>query len=168
MTRLDIERAELREFTADVQAEAARNLELLRDIERTIASVARLTKHLKTDAEFAEKANASLSGINGVIDPDDSIQNALQESQDSVHSLYELLIEKRQSGRNDQRLCDDDGIEDVYTEAIAAAADLHNAINTLRWNIGEHDIDEGEHTTHPENLISDPEALKASLLALRK
>lgn len=141
MTRLDIERLELRNFTAGVSAETARNLEILRAIESTLAWLERLTGQLRADFEFADKVNANLAGIPGIIDPDDSIQQGLEKAQIAVEELYGLLISKRQSGRDDHRLMEEDGIEEAYTEAIAAAADLHNAINSLRWNIGEHDTD---------------------------
>lgn len=141
MTRLDIERLELRDFTAGVQADAARSLALLRAIEGTLAWLERLSGQLCANATFAEKANAGLAQFKGVIDPDDSIQGALEAAQSDVEELYTLLIEKRQHGRNDRQLTEEDGIEAAYTEAIAAAADLNNVINTLRWNIGEHDID---------------------------
>lgn len=141
MTRLDIGRIELRDFSAGVQAEAARSLEILRAIESTLAWLERLTGQLRADVSFAEKVNAGLEQIAGVIDPDNTIQDALQTAQLDVEELHSLLIAKRQHGRDDQRLTEEDGIEAAYTEAIAAAADLHNAINTMRWNIGEHDID---------------------------
>jgi len=141
VTRLDIERLELRDFTAGVQADAARSLALLRAIESTLAWLERLSGQLCANAAFAEKANAGLNQFSGVIDPDDSIQRALEAAQTDVEELYNLLIEKRQHGRDDHQLTEEDGIEVAYTEAITAAADLNNVINTLRWNIGEHDID---------------------------
>ncbi|MDP2827069.1 MAG: hypothetical protein Q8O37_00530 [Sulfuricellaceae bacterium] len=141
MTKLDIERAELREFTAGVQAGAARSLDLLRVIESTIDWLARLTRQLSADAEFAGKVNEGLPEISGVIDADGDFEKTLLSAQEVVEQLYEVLIEKRQHGRDDAMLSEDDGVESAYTEAIAASADLHNAINSLRWNIGEHDID---------------------------
>lgn len=141
MTTLDIERIELREFTEGVMADAARSLGLLRKIESTLTWLERLTGQLRTDAVFAEKANEGLSSVDGVIDADGSLQGVLERAQKGVEELYNLLIQKRQSGRNDHRLTEDDGIEDAYSEAIAQAADLHNALNSLRWNIGEHDLD---------------------------
>lgn len=166
MTKLDIERTELREFSASVLAGAARSLEFLRAIESTLTWLERLTGQLRADATFAEKVNANLDNIEGVIDPDDSLQTALEETQQSVEALYHLLIEKRQHGRDDQELTEEDGIEDAYTEAIAQSSDLHNAINTLRWNIGEHDIDAVPHEIRAENLISDQDELRAALKAL--
>lgn len=141
MTRLDIERAELRDFTVSVLADAARSLDLLRAIESTLDWLVRLTGQLNTDAEFAVNVNKGLSEINGVIDPDGGFEKSLLTAQEGVEQLYLMLINKRQHGRDDDQLTDDDGIEAAYTEAIAAAADLHNAVNSLRWNIGEHDID---------------------------
>ena len=141
MNKLDRERTELREFTAGVRADTARSLDLLRAIESTLTWLERLTGQLRTDAVFAEKVTHGLENIDGVIDPDDSLQAALEKAQQDVENLYSLLIEKRQAGRDDRELTEEDGIEAAYTEAIAQAADLHNAINTLRWAIGEHDID---------------------------
>lgn len=140
MTRIDIERTELRDLAAAVRADAARNLGLLRDIENTLAWLERMTAQIHADVIFAEKANDTLGNIHDVIDPDDSLQDALEKAQHAIDELYNVLIAKRQSGRDDKRLTDDDGIEAAYTNAIAEAADLQNAINTLRWNIGEHDI----------------------------
>lgn len=139
--KLNIERTELREFTAGVRADAARSLELLRDIESTLTWLERLSGNLHTDAVFAEKMNTGLSSVIGVIDPDASIQEALAQTQEDVSALYDLLIAKRQNAREDCQLTEEDGIEEAFTAAIAQAADLHNAINSLRWNIGEHDVD---------------------------
>lgn len=168
MTKMDVERTELREFTAGVSAVAARNLDFLRAIESTLAWLERLNKQLQADAEFAERVTEGLDAIEGIIDPDETIQKALESAQDGVQALYDLLIEKRQHGRNDRQLTADDGIEEAYTNAIGQAADLNNAINALRWHLGEHDIDATEHCIQTENLISDPDTLRAALLALRK
>lgn len=166
MTKLDIERTELREFSAGVQADAARSLELLRAIESTLVWLERLTGQLRTDAAFAEKVDAGLEKIIGVIDPDNSIQGALEATQQDVEKLYQVLIEKRHHGRNDHQLNEEDGIEDAYTDAIAQAAELQNAINTLRWNIGEHDTDALAQESDPAKVFSSPEQLEIFLRSL--
>ena len=165
MNKLDIERTELREFTAGVRADAARSLELLRDIESTLTWLERLTGNLRNDAVFAEKMNAGLEKMAGVIDPDNSIQTALERTQEEVETLYNLLISKRQHGRDDHQLTEEDGIEDAYTEAIAQAADLHNAINKLRWNIGEHDIDTAPRQLSKEYSADDVDAMFDAMLS---
>ena len=141
MLQADIGRAELREFTDGVLAGTSRSLEFLRAIESTLTWLGRLTAQLKVDADFAEVLTGTLPNLTGIIDPDGLIAKTMEEAQNGVDELYQLLIVKRQHGRNDHQLTDDDGIEDAYTEAIAQAADLHNNLNTLRWAISEHDID---------------------------
>lgn len=164
MTTLTRERRELQAFSASVSADAARSLDLLRDIEITLAWLNRLTGMLRADAEFAESANADLGAICCTIDPDDAIQDDLERAQREVKALYEILIDKRHAGRSDRRITEDDGIEAAYTEAIAQAADLHNAINTLRWNIGEHDIDATTEPKGPIYAASDVDALFDDIL----
>ena len=165
MTRLDVERIELREFTAGVQADTARRLELLRAIESTLAWLQRLTGQLRTDAAFAEKVTNGLEKISGVIDPDESIQNSLENAQIHIDELHKLLIEKRQHGRNDRQLTEEDGIEAGYNEAIDAAADLNNIINTLRWNIGEHDIEAAPKVLNKTYEAKDVDKMFDDLLA---
>ncbi len=164
MTTLYRERRELKAFSASVSADAARSLDLLRDIEITLAWLIRLKEMLRADAAFAEAANDGLAAIPSTIDPDGAIQNDLEDAQHEVMALYEILIDKRQAGRNDRRLTEDDGIESAYTEAIAQAADLHNAINTLRWNIGEHDIDASDAPDGTTYAADDVDKLFADIL----
>lgn len=165
MNKLDTERTELREFTADVEAGAARNLVLLRDIEGTLAWLERLNGTLRADCGFTERVNEGLKLITGVIDPDGSIQNDIEQAQDKIEELYKLLICKRQHGRNDHQLTEEDGIEDAYTESIAQAADLQNSLNTLRWNIGEHDIDASPRQLSKEYAADDIDAMFNSMLS---
>lgn len=166
MTRLDIERTELRAFTAEVGDVAARSLPLLRDIEHTLNWLEHRTRLFETLTEFADKVNDQLDKIVGVIDADGSLSTAMEDAQQAIDEVYRALIDKRQSGRDDTRLTEDDGIEAAYTEAIAAAADLHNAINRLRWNIGEHDVDAEPRISNPERVFSDPDKLEAYLRSL--
>lgn len=166
MTYLDIERTELREFTATVQASAVRSLGFLHALESTLTWLERLTRQLQADVIFAEESNRRLDKITGTLDPDGAIQSALEAAQEAIEALYRLLIERRQHGREDRQLTEEDGIEATYTEAIAQAADLHNAINTLRWNIGEHDIDAEPYVSDPAKVFSSPEEIEAYLLSL--
>ncbi len=117
-----------------------RSLQLLRAIDNTILWVNRLAAQLHSDANFAEKLTAVLKDIDGEIDRDGLISEQLEKAQASVNELYNVLIKKREYGRDDEMLSDD-GIEDAYTEVIAVASDLHNNLNDLRWAINEHDAD---------------------------
>ncbi|MEI2699540.1 MAG: hypothetical protein V9E94_14840 [Microthrixaceae bacterium] len=120
---------------------AARSLDLLRAIESTLDGLDHLADRLHADTAFAEKAFAGLDRAGGAIDADEKLQGALEFAQGKVAELHHVLVGKRQHARDDCQLREEDGIEAAYCRAIAAAADLHNAINALRWNIGEHDID---------------------------
>ena len=105
MTRLDVERTELRSFTCGVHFEATRNLALLGAIESTLSWLESLTTRLLADTNFADKANEGLASFADVIDPDGTIQNALESAQSDVDELYQLLVEKRQHGRSRGRAC---------------------------------------------------------------
>lgn len=141
MNQINKSHFSLSAFGREIEAESARSLDLLRDIDATISSLNRLTAQLNSDLKFSENAINSIDSLDAIIDQDNNISSQLEKAQSSINSLYDVLISQRESGRNDDRLTDDDGIEDAYNEAIVAAADLHNSLNTLRWAIGEHDAD---------------------------
>lgn len=128
-------------FAQEVDAESARSIQLLKEIDITISSLNRLTAQLHSDADYAEKFMREIDHTTPEIDPDNTIASKLDETQSIVCRVYNELIQRRESGRHDTRLCEEDGIEAAYTEAIAAAADLQNNLNDLRWHILEHDAD---------------------------
>jgi hypothetical protein len=140
MSRLDVERNELRAFTCDVLEESQRTLELLRQIDNTLGWLDRLEGLLHTDTSFAEKLQARVKASSCEVDPDDLVVPLLEKAQRAVSEMHDVLFAKRESARLDIRLTEDDGIEAGYTRVIAASADLHNALNSLRWAIMEHDV----------------------------
>lgn len=141
MSQPHIERREIHDFSLSIEAEAARNLNLLNAIESTLAWLTRLTAQLKADISFGESLSTELAAQGDPIDLDGALADHLHAAQQGMEALYDVLLHKRQAGRDDHHLSPDDGIEEAYTEAIAAAADLHNLLNALRWAMGEHDID---------------------------
>lgn len=128
-------------FAQEVNTESARSIELLKVIDITISRLNRFTAQLHSDAEYAEKLMQWVDHATAEIDPDNTIAQKLEETQSVVRSVYDQLIQCRKSGRCDTRLSVEDGIESAYTDAIAAAADLQNNLNDLRWHILEHDAD---------------------------
>ena len=166
MIHKDSRRTELCEFTVGVKADAARSLELLHAIESTLAWLNKLSKTLNANTSFALEANDNLDKIWCLIDEDEKLANEMESAQVMVEELYQELLAKRQHAINDHNLTDEDGIADAYTEAVAAAADLHNAINTLRWNIAEHDVDVSKSCDGPGPVITSREELKEYLAAL--
>lgn len=164
MTKLDIERSELCAFSADVRADAARSLHLLRDIEHTLSWLYRLTAQLRADADFAKRGIEVVRSFVTTIDVEDALCERLEEAQAGVKELFELLIDKRQAGRDDSKLTEEDGIEGAYTDAIGAAADLNDNLNALRWEIMEHDVDMG--SPHEGKVLRTPEEVEAFLSTL--
>ena len=143
-------------FGREVEQVSARSIFLLKDIDSTISSLKRLTAQLDADMQYAEGLAVGIQTVAVEIDTDSTISVQLEKSQSTVCDLYQELISRRESGRVDDRLSDEDGIEDAYTEAIAAASDLHNSLNDLRWAINEHDADlseTGKPFTNAEDLI---------------
>ena len=162
MTRLSKENlSKLCAFGSEVAAESARSIYFLTAIESTLSWLNRLTAQLRSDANFSENLIAGIisnKSDKNVIDRNDAITNKLESAQTSINELYEILLSKRKAGRADTQLTDADGIEDAYSNAIAAAADLHNNLNTLRWSICEHDADlspVSKSYINAENLIKD-------------
>lgn len=165
MSHIDTERREIYDFSISVEAEAARHLKLLKDIESTLAWLTRLTSQLKADISFGESLAAELSAFDEPIDPDCTLTDSMLSAQQGIDALYNLLIIKRQTGRDDRELKDSDGIEDAYTEAIAAAADLHNLLNTIRWSIGEHDVDVMPQTANKTYAVEDIDKMFDDILS---
>lgn len=166
MIHKDPRRTELCEFTVGVKAEAARSLKLLHAIESTLAWLNRLSTTLAANTCFALNVNDNLDKADCLIDEDEKLAQEMESAQALMEEVYQELIIKRQHALDDHNLTDEDGIAEAYTEAIAAAADLHNAINTLRWNIGEHDVDVAHACDQPGPTLSTPKELEDYLAAL--
>lgn len=164
MTRLESQRAQIRAFGQEIVAESARNLELLRAIDDTLDWLKKLIAGFEADTAFAmaglEHIHAT-SSTDEQIDPEGSLVSLLEEAQDSLKSLYEMLVQKRQHGRDDPRLTEEDGIEAAYSEAIAACLDLRNSVDAMRWAVMEHDASTAEHL---DGFVADtPEGVAAML-----
>ena len=141
MTRLNKSRNDLIGFCHEVASENARNLDLLRSIDNTLSLLNRLAAQLRADTGYTEKNIAIVKALPVEYDPDNTILESIDKVQSATGDLYHELVSRGNAAKGDSRLTEDDGIEEAYTAAIAAAADLHNSLNTLRWVIGEHDAD---------------------------
>jgi len=103
----------------------------------------KLTGGLEADAVFA---HAGVERINAIapdeqMDPEGLIASLLEDAQKGLGELHETLIMKRQCGRDDPQLLEEDGIEAAYCDAIEACAELGRAVESLRWSLLEHDAD---------------------------
>lgn len=132
-----------REFSADVRVDAARSLELLRAIDSTVDWLSRVRAKLDIDIVFARATVDRVNALSPVATLDDEGVTcaALEEGQEMIRELHDLFVAKRKSARRDPNLREDDGVVEAYDAAVDSAADLHDALETLRQCILEHDAD---------------------------
>ncbi len=132
---------ELTYFGESIVGETSRSLSLIRAIEQTIYAVTLMTDKMQANVKFAQHAIEHLrtNPRKTMCDESGTIAAALTTGHDKVLELYNLFIEKRDAARRDHHIIGDDSIEACYTQAIAAAADLYNSLNDLRWEVYEHD-----------------------------
>jgi hypothetical protein len=133
----------LTRFGEDVEHYSARSLELLRDIESTIEALQydqRLCEPLCTLATTCSDRLRTSERVKE-LDPTGKIEATMLRAQGAAKALYDELIRRRQAARADHRVKDEDGLVDEFSRTISCVADLHNAINALRWALGEHDAD---------------------------
>lgn len=140
MSVLEIRR--LKAFGYQVRGDAARDLELLRDIETTLDALdielERASQLNQAAEKFIELVKKSASSTIG----DDTDLVALFDSaRDTVGRAHKMFGERHQCALNAPELDDDDGIVEAYECLMSATATLHNNLNTLSWLIGEHEAD---------------------------
>lgn len=88
------------------------------------------------------------------IDPEGKLAEMLESAQKQMAAAHQFLQEKRQAALAA-------GIieSESYAKIIDAASELHNALNTMRWAIGEHDADlespSGKPHTDVDNLFAE-------------
>lgn len=118
-------------------ADAARSLDLLRNIQTTCLCVGSIAHTFRGIAQAMSKLHEGLESVESVI-PENDVLPPLNEAQDSLQRMEADLRLRLESARADARLTPDDGVEDVYSDAIAAVADTFNAIEDVRWGIMNH------------------------------
>jgi hypothetical protein len=131
-------------LSSDIVSDAQRSVQLLRAIETTIQALCHERTKFEGAAKFVHQFADAVKGAKRgkkELDPKGVVEKNLLDAQSAVNKLYQELVEKRQSARDDHRLTDEDGVAEEYTRTIAVVADLHNGLNDLRWAIGEYDAD---------------------------
>lgn len=141
----------LERYSLDIVSRSARDLTLIRAIEQTLDALRYDQGNLEADCKFAIEFAERIQTITPqkVIDPTGRVDDSLVRAQDAIKSNYLALIEKRDRARDDRNLEISDGIEEAFSNTIAAAAGLYNAIGDLRWTIGEHDAELSEKIAVP-------------------
>jgi hypothetical protein len=152
---------------------------LLKAIEDTISSLCYDRRLYKTLASIAREASESIrnSPKDNALDTNGEVGKKLLRAQQLTRDFHDILMKKRQLAISDPQLTDEDGVADEYAQTIQIVVEVHNAINSLRWSISEHDADvrskDGTKSkTYPaediEKLIADLNAHDAPSAFLRR
>jgi hypothetical protein len=144
----------------------ARSLELLKTIDETIDTLAWYTRHMDADRELIERTVALINNSGGLsvrLDADGRVCESLESVQAAVLSMHEDMVAKRDAARRACELREEDGVVEAYDEVIQSAADLHDAVNTVRWCIREHDADQEERGPRKSYSAEDIDSLIADL-----
>ncbi len=118
---------------------APRDLELLGEIEKTVARMEIQTAKFQGMALVAEHF---VEQMQKSVPPDavnlDELAAMFEKTRDVVGEFYALNVEKRQNAIDDDRLTADDCVVDCYDSLLEILSALHNSLNSLAWLIGEH------------------------------
>lgn len=155
----------IRTFGNRVRADSARSIALLKAIDETLCA---LNSEEKQFDLFLENAHEFLDRINdaeeqGTIDAEGKVAHSLERAQNELSQYIDLLNEKLGYAKADFRLTGDDGIEDAYGRLIATIEELHDTVNTLRWAIGEHDVDNEPRENRKAYDVEDLDVMFADL-----
>jgi len=138
----------LRAFSSQAEnlAESA-NLDLLRQVDKTVDNLTRLQNTLRDQTALAEFFVELLNtkDIEEEVDPNGIIENALVSAQRSLSSLTENLKARRRAAEQDHTLNGhhEDAVVTAYTEAIRHATELFDSLERLRMVAREYDADAG-------------------------
>jgi hypothetical protein len=139
MSALEIRR--LKAFGHQVCGDAARDLQLLRDIQATLDYLDIELERARQQNQAAELFIQMVKDAPRELDPEGEIVKLFDSARDCVGEYHAHLVRCRQCAIEDPELRDDDGIVEAYTVLIDMIAALHNNLNALSWVIGEHDAD---------------------------
>lgn len=120
-----------------VASGAQRSLALLNAIEQTVFAVSTICSEMRGFRTVIDQINRSFPSISGKIE-ESLLMADLGKTQESLASLHTGLNRGHNSARRDPALTEQDGVESTFAEAIAHVDGLHEDIETLRWNIMQH------------------------------
>lgn len=129
-----------RSLRTDAQGVGRRSLQLLHDIEETLSSLRVdceiMNGFTRLNHELADRLKtAAREGHLGTIDESGEIADTLRQAAGSAARVHERFRRRCVSARADRRLDPDDGVEEEFESAIAAAADFHDSLEDLAYTI---------------------------------
>ncbi|WP_310463412.1 hypothetical protein [Sphaerotilus sp.] len=121
----------------ELQACAARSLQLLQVIEATVTAVASDCEMLRLLTRDLAEVERSLMDCTPdvLLDPEARVASTLMVLEDIAERLHRRASSAYHAAVHDEGLHHDDGVADVWEDCVAAAADLHGAAQSLRERV---------------------------------
>lgn len=138
------------------------SLRLLNIIERTVDNLAKEQRQLVNMITLVTTHTPSTDCRNDkMIDPEDRVTEKLMETQTLLGERLTTLNSMLESAKADPELNDghEENVVMEFERTIDCMATLHNAVNTLRWRIAEHDANLDE----VDGTFTDADALIESM-----
>ena len=129
----------LRMSPSGAQALAARNLDFLAAIERTIDALVSDTDLIHDIGRAYQEIQEKLTGLGTEIDADGRITGLLEKASEACVRIYRDAQRRHESARQNPLLQPDDGVAEAYDAFIAAMHALHDTVEMLREWIATHD-----------------------------
>ena len=128
--------ADLRVFGEFITEDSARSLDLLRKIEATVLAMETIRSTMTGFDVVVCKFNESLSSRTDTVD--ESGLEAMEQAQNAIEKLHSVMAKKLEAAKNDKALRKNDPVCPAYRQAMGVICELHENIETLRWNIMQH------------------------------
>lgn len=116
---------------------STRSLYLLRDIEKTVLAVGTIRDSANSYTQTVIAFNVAMAKLEGRV-PEEAVLDLFEDLQGHLEKLHTQLEISHKSAKADPELCDEDGVADVFRDAINAVCSWHEQVEMLRWNILQH------------------------------
>ena len=127
---------DLEAYAQFMSERTARSLILLRAIESTVVAVGTIRDESRSSHRTLSEILDGLKDFKAPM-PEDLI-DVYEEIQGHLAKLHGRMQGGLVSAQSDNQLRDEDGVCDIYREALSAVHDLHDCIEVLRWNLMQH------------------------------
>ena len=129
----------IRMSPSGAQALAARNLDFLAAIERTIDALVSDTDLIHDIGLAYQEIQDKLTGLDTEIDADGRITGLLEKASEACVRIYRDAQRRHEAACRDPLLQPDDGVTEAYDGFIVAMHALHDTVEVLREWIATHD-----------------------------
>lgn len=153
---------DIRAYGAFMSEGAARSLTLLQAIDNMVAGMATIAEQARSFTTAVNEMSAGIPRLTVAI-PEDEIVPAYEALQDDLVKLHSMLRAQCHRVDNSPAFRKDDGVCEGYRTNMGAIRDLHDALETFRCLILEHNADLDPAGTEVMTDASEIERYLASL-----